>query len=160
LTFPGSLGCGPGARGWGSKSIGRVIPVPRCGDRLPVQEAAPSGDRPVAPTRIRASAVQGGTVGRPVPWKGGRLMVFEAQALAPGPGTRSTATVRWRSIQAALSGSRGFQASTSGGGYDFFCELSSALIRVHPRPIRFFYSPDPAGPGAGISRWWSWESRR
>jgi len=47
-------------------------------------------------------------------------MVFEAQALAPGLGTRSTATFRWRSIQAALSGSRVFQASTSGGGYDSY----------------------------------------
>ena len=28
------------------------------------------------------------TVGRPRPWKGGRLMVFEPQGLAPGPGTR------------------------------------------------------------------------
>jgi hypothetical protein len=35
-------------------------------------------------------------------------MVFEAQALAPGPGTRSAATFRWHSIQAALSGSRFF----------------------------------------------------
>ena len=29
-------------------------------------------------------------------------MVFEAQALGPGPGIRSTATFRWRSIQTAL----------------------------------------------------------
>jgi hypothetical protein len=45
-------------------------------------------------------------------------MVFEAQALAPGPGTRSTATFR-----AALHSSRFerfpvFHTSTSDGGYD------------------------------------------
>jgi len=57
LTFPGCLSRGPGARVWGSKSIGRVIPVPGGWDRLPVQQAARSGDRPVAPTRTKPSTV-------------------------------------------------------------------------------------------------------
>jgi hypothetical protein len=48
-------------------------------------------------------------------------MVFEPQTLAPGPGTRAKAPFRWRPFQSALSGSRVFQASPSGGGYDFIC---------------------------------------
>jgi hypothetical protein len=53
-------------------------------------------------------------------------MVFEPQTLAPGPGTGARATFRWHPFQSArgrvsstLSGSRVFQASTSGGGYDY-----------------------------------------
>ena len=46
---------GPGARGWGSRSIGRAIPVPGGWDRLPVQKADRSGDRPVVPTRTKPS---------------------------------------------------------------------------------------------------------
>src|SRR5512136_2134616 len=53
LTFPGFPGCGPGARAWGSKSIGRVIPVPGGWAGLPVQQAARSGDRPAASARTR-----------------------------------------------------------------------------------------------------------
>jgi hypothetical protein len=57
-------------------------------------------------------------------------MVFEAQTLAPGPGTRAMATFRWHPFQSArgrvsstLSGSRVFQDSTSGGGCDFLGEV-------------------------------------
>ena len=52
-------------------------------------------------------------------------MVFELQTLAPGLGTWAMTTFRWHPFQSTrgrvsstLSGSRAFQASTFGGGYD------------------------------------------
>jgi hypothetical protein len=119
LTFPGCLGCGPGARGWGSKSIGRVIPVPRCWDRLPVQEAARSGDRPVAPTSTRPSAVRGEPLADPSHGKEDASWFLKPRPLPPGLAPNRRPPLERRSIQAALSGSRVFQASTSGGGLTF-----------------------------------------
>ena len=49
LTFPGSLGRGPGSRALPAESIGRVSPFPGDSDRLPQDEAGRSGRPPVRP---------------------------------------------------------------------------------------------------------------
>ena len=51
MTIPGCLGCGPGARTFWAKSIGRAGPLPGGFGRLPQDAAGRSGDRLVAPTR-------------------------------------------------------------------------------------------------------------
>jgi hypothetical protein len=51
LTFPECLSCGPGARTFWAKSIGRAGPLPGGFDRFPQGAAGRSDDRPVAPTR-------------------------------------------------------------------------------------------------------------
>ena len=50
-TFQGCLCCGPGARTFCAKSIGRAGPIPGGFDRLPQDAAGRSKDRPLVPTR-------------------------------------------------------------------------------------------------------------
>jgi hypothetical protein len=50
-AFPGCLSCGPGARTFWAKSIGRAGPLLVGFDRLPQDAAGRSDDQPVAPAR-------------------------------------------------------------------------------------------------------------
>ena len=57
LTTPGYLGCGPGAKSFRAKSIGRVGPHPGGSDRLPQDAAGLWAIHRIAPTRIQPKDV-------------------------------------------------------------------------------------------------------
>ena len=109
MTFLGCLGCGPGARSFCAKSIGRAGPLPGGFDRLPKDAAGPvpcwcragrSGDRtsassaepPVAPTRREHLHRGFGWLARPVQDAEGASWFLRRRSLPPGlaPGRRPT----------------------------------------------------------------------
>jgi hypothetical protein len=118
---------GPGARGWGSKNIGRVIPVPGSRGLHPTQEAARLGDRPVAPARISPSTGLGQRLADPAHIVKDALWFLNPRPLPPGLALASSRwpPLAWRPFQSAIIGSGAFHTSTSGGG---MAPLSAFLL--------------------------------
>ena len=131
MAFPECLGRGPGARALPAESIGRVSPLPGGSARLPRKEAGPwalgNSEFGMWNSEFVASffAIPHSALciphlkSPPVPWNRRCLMVSAGNALAPGPGTRVKATVRWCPLIIRFEQFTVFQASGSPGGHDF-----------------------------------------
>ena len=84
LTFPGCLGCGPGARSFWAKSIGRGAPFLGGFDRLPQNAAGRSGDRPVPPAWKEDLHRGFGRLARPVHEMEAASWFLRPRSLPPG----------------------------------------------------------------------------